>query len=149
MLHARHGTEGTVGPYTAPGRDLACCQPTQSSLRDHGSTHGTATTSMRQCHNYSEETEFSSPWVVTINGDESGTLRGKAALRAFWEKCLALAPGARLELLYVLTGVDTITLVYRHHGRLQLIEAETMAFQEDGRVVRTILHYCEHPPRAT
>jgi len=70
---------------------------------------------------YSEETEFSSPWVVTINGDQSGTLRGKAALRAFWEKCLALAPGARLELLYVLTGVDTITLVYRHHGRLQLI----------------------------
>jgi len=60
---------------------------------------------------YSEETEFSSPWV--------------------------------------LTGVDTITLVYRHHGRLQLIEAETMAFQEDGRVVRTVLHYCEHPPRAT
>lgn len=97
---------------------------------------------------YSEETEFSSPWVVTINGDQSGTLRGKAALRAFWEKCLALAPGARLELLYVLTGVDTITLVYRHHGRLQLIEAETMAFQEDGRVVRTVLHYCEHPPRA-
>jgi len=98
---------------------------------------------------YSEETEFSSPWVVKINGDQSGTLRGKAALRAFWEKCLALAPGARLELLYVLTGVDTITLVYRHHGRLQLIEAETMAFQEDGRVVRTVLHYCEHPPRAT
>jgi hypothetical protein len=31
-----HRFEGTVGPYTAPGRDLACCQPTRSSLRDHG-----------------------------------------------------------------------------------------------------------------
>src|SRR5438093_10074183 len=98
---------------------------------------------------YSEETEFSSPWVVTINGDQSGTLRGMAALRAFWEKCIALAPGARLELLYVLTGVDTITLVYRYHGRLQLIEAETMAFLGGGPEARTVLPYRDLPSIAS
>ena len=36
VLDTDHRTEGTVGPYTAPGWDLACCQPTQNSLRDHG-----------------------------------------------------------------------------------------------------------------
>ena len=42
----------------------------------------------RVLSHYSEDFEMSSPYVVEIAGDPSGTLRGKAAVGAYWKKAL-------------------------------------------------------------
>lgn len=41
---------------------------------------------------YSEGIVFKSPRVITVAGEASGTLRGKAAVRAYWAKILERRP---------------------------------------------------------
>ena len=48
--------------------------------------------------------------------EPSGTLRGKAAVRAYWAKGLALPPTIKFELLADHAGVNRLGLVYRSVG---------------------------------
>ena len=57
--------------------------------------------------------------------EPSGTLRGKAAVRAYWAKGLALPPPIKFELLAVHAGVNRLGLVYRSVGRRFGIEILT------------------------
>ena len=70
---------------------------------------------------YSDDTEFSSPFVQQLSAEPSGVLRGKRALRAFWEHALNSdaaieearpRPPFRLTLLHVLLGHNSVCLVY-------------------------------------
>ncbi|HLL21620.1 MAG TPA: nuclear transport factor 2 family protein [Kofleriaceae bacterium] len=80
---------------------------------------------------YTEDVTFSSPLVVSIAGEPSGTLHGKAALRAYWTKGLAMLPDLHFELQDVLAGVDALTLYYRgHRGNV----AETFQLDTSGHV---------------
>lgn len=89
-------------------------------------------------HHYREDVEFSSPLIVKIASEPSGTLRGKPAVRAYWQKGLALIPNLHFELLHVLTGIAAITLVYRGHRGLV---AESFWLDERGRVYRASACY--------
>ena len=71
-------------------------------------------------------------------GERSGTLRGKSAVRAYWEKALSRVPGLRFELQDVLTGVDAITLYYRGHRGTS---AESFHFDPTGKVDRAFACY--------
>ena len=88
---------------------------------------------------YAENTEFSSPFVAELAGEPSCLLRGKLALRSFWEKTLAMVPHFQLELLHAFGCVDGICLVYR--GLYDLVEAETMVFDANGQVAQTRYHF--------
>ncbi len=83
--------------------------------------------------------ELTSPIVTKLLGDESGTVRGKDALRGYFEKGLAAYPDLRFEMLGVFTGVNSIVLYYaRHNGPLG---AELMVLNGEGKIERVIAHY--------
>ena len=88
---------------------------------------------------YAEDFEMSSPVIIQVAGEPSGTLRGKAAVGAYWKKALGLIPDLRFELLSVLAGVDSITLYYK--GARGRLAAEVFHFGPDRTVVRAFAHY--------
>ena len=93
----------------------------------------------RVLSHYAEDFEMSSPYIVQIAGEASGTLRGKAAVGAYWKKALELVPDLRFELIAVLVGVDSITLHYK--GARRRLVAEVFHFGSDGKVARAFAHY--------
>jgi hypothetical protein len=88
---------------------------------------------------YADDFEMSSPVIVQVAGEPSGTLRGKAAVGAYWKKALGLIPDLQFELLSVLAGVNSITLYYR--GARGRLAAEVFHFGQDNRVARAFAHY--------
>ena len=87
---------------------------------------------------YVEDVEFRSPFVISIAGEESGVLKGKTRLRAYWKTALTMLPALRFELLDVLTGVDSLTIHYRgHRGRV----TETFLVDDARRVVAATACY--------
>ena len=88
---------------------------------------------------YTDDFEMTSPLIVQRMREQSGRLKGKAAVRPYWAQGLAAYPPLRFELLQVLAGVDSIVLYYRN-ARGQYC-AETLTFNLDGKVVRGCAHY--------
>lgn len=99
----------------------------------------------RILEHYAEDVEFTSPYVVRIAGEPSGTLIGKHALRAYWAKGLAMLPDLHFTPIETLVGVDAVTLVYRGHRG---VVAETFRFDPTGRVCSATACYGleERPP---
>ena len=89
---------------------------------------------------YEDDFEMSSPVIAKLVGEASGTLRGKAAIRAYWSKALAAAPSLRFELLSVLAGVNSLAVYYKGHRGLA---AEVLHFGASGKVSKAFAHYAE------
>jgi ketosteroid isomerase-like protein len=83
---------------------------------------------------YADDFEMSSPLVAQRLGDPRGVVKGKKAVRAYWEPSLAAEPPLEFELIDLLVGIDSITLYYRNVGRR--VVAETLLFGECRRAVR-------------
>lgn len=95
----------------------------------------------RVLERYADEVEVSSPLVVSVGGETSGVLRGKAALRAFVGKVLARFPDLRFTRLGAYAGVSSVMVRYR--GVLDMSVAETFVFDGAGRIVRSLGHVNE------
>jgi len=93
----------------------------------------------RVLSHYAEDFEMSSPVIIQIAGEPSGTLRGKAAVGAYWKKALDLIPDLRFELLSVLSGVGSITLCYK--GARGRLAAEVFHFGADRKITQAFAHY--------
>lgn len=91
---------------------------------------------------FSDNFEFSSPYIQQFSGETSGVLTGKEAVRAYWTAALSRLPNLRFELVEVLTGVNCITILYRGHRGLT---AEVLQLGEDGRAVRGQAFYSSEP----
>jgi ketosteroid isomerase-like protein len=87
---------------------------------------------------YTADFEMASPIIATIMNEVSGTLHGKEAIRAYWEKALAQLPELRFELVNVFVGAASATITYRGHRGLS---AEVFWFNAEGRVYRAAAHY--------
>lgn len=92
----------------------------------------------RVLSHYSDQFEMSSPVIVQIAGEPSGTLKGKDAVGAYWAKALKLVPDLRFELLTTLIGVNSITLYYKG---VRGLAAEVFHFGPDRKVERAYAHY--------
>lgn len=88
---------------------------------------------------YAEEIELTSPIVIKLLGDESGTVRGKDALRGYFEKGLAVHPDLRFEMIEVFTGVNSIVLYYKRRNGPP--GAEMMVLNREDKIERVIAHY--------
>ena len=77
--------------------------------------------------------KMSSPVIIQIAGEPSGTLKGKDAVGAYWAKALSLIPDLRFELVTTLIGVNSITLYYKGPRGLS---AEVFHFGPDQKVLR-------------
>lgn len=89
---------------------------------------------------YTDNFEMSSPVIVKLTGEDSGTLKGKAAIGAYWTKALRLNPGLHFELVNALWGINSVTLYYRGPRGLS---AEVFHFNAEGKVVRAYAHYMQ------
>lgn len=87
---------------------------------------------------YAEDFEMSSPVITQITGEKSGTLKGKNAVRAYWEKALSMIPTLHFELLNSYSGVNSIIIQYKGHRGMS---AEVFFFDGEGKVIRAYAHY--------
>ena len=89
---------------------------------------------------YAGDIEFSSPAVIDVTREPTGTLRGKKSLREYFAKAMDKYPNLGFELLHILTGVNSVTILYRslHRGSLG---AEVMTLNDEGKVSQVTVHY--------
>ena len=88
---------------------------------------------------YSDQFEMSSPKIIQIAGEPSGTLKGKKAVGSYWSRALELIPDLRFELVTTLIGVNSITLYYKGAGGR--LAAEVFHFGPDHKVSKANAHY--------
>jgi hypothetical protein len=93
----------------------------------------------RVLSHYAEDFEMSSPVIIQVAGEPSGTLKGKAAVGGYWRRALDLVPDLQFELLSVLAGVSSIILYYK--GARGRLAAEVFHFGPDQKVIRAFAHY--------
>ena len=89
---------------------------------------------------YTDDFEMSSPVIVQLMGEPSGTLRGKAAVRDYWARALARIPDLHFELVGVYAGAASVVVHY--HGP-RGASAEVFWFNGEGKVYRAAAHYAE------
>ncbi len=88
---------------------------------------------------YAEDVVLVSPVAMKLlNGD--GSVRGKAALRAYFQRGLDAYPNLRFELLDTLWGLETIVLYYRNNVRGNKT-AEVMRLSPAGKVAEIWANY--------
>jgi hypothetical protein len=88
---------------------------------------------------YTDDFEMTSPFIVKVAGEPSGTLHGKAAVGVYWGRMLEKFPELHLELIEVCFSVETIAIYYR--TILNRRSVEWFWFAPDGKVRKSIGHY--------
>lgn len=91
---------------------------------------------------YSDDIEFSSPFVIKLMGNEEGSIIGKEALREYFLKGLSAYPELKFELIDILPGVQSVTLYYVSVNNLRA--AEVMHINSDGKISKVLAHYSEN-----
>ena len=87
---------------------------------------------------YSDDFVMSSPRIAIVVGDESGVLKGKGAIGAYWKRALELIPELQFELIYFFVGADSLVVYYE--GVRGLV-AEVFFFDSAGKVIRSAANY--------
>jgi hypothetical protein len=93
----------------------------------------------RVLSHYGDDFEMSSPFIVQIAGEPSGSLSGKVAVGGYWGKALKLIPDLHFELVSVLVGVGSVTIYYKGGGGR--LAAEVFFFDANQKVSRAVAHY--------
>jgi ketosteroid isomerase-like protein len=75
---------------------------------------------------FADDVSARSPLIEARRPGSGGVLHGRAAVLAYYEEGLGLAPELRFELVEVLRGVDQITIVYRNHVACLVAEMLTL-----------------------
>jgi hypothetical protein len=88
---------------------------------------------------YSDDFEMRSPYIRHF-GVAAGILKGKTAIRPYWERGLESRPRQEFALKKVLIGVDSIAIYYRSVTHRKLV-VEVLTFNEQLQVVAASAHY--------
>lgn len=93
----------------------------------------------RVLSHYTDDFEMSSPLIIQLMNEPSGTLKGKENIRQYWQKGLEKNPQLNFELSDVLIGANSLTMLYRNHKEIQV--AEVLVFNSDGKAFQASAHY--------
>jgi ketosteroid isomerase-like protein len=93
----------------------------------------------RILEHYSDDVVLVSPVAVERLGDPAGTVRGKAALRAYFKMGLDAYPKLRFRLEDVMWGVRTVVLYYANQRGT--MTGEFMEIDEAGKICRVVANY--------
>lgn len=88
---------------------------------------------------YSDDFEMASPFIASLAGEPTGTLRGKDAVGAYWREALDHFPDLRFELTGVYAGVNSVAIHYE--GVRGIRACEVLILGEDGLVTKAVAHY--------
>ncbi len=61
---------------------------------------------------YTNDFEMSSPFIAKTMNEATGTLKGKEAIGAYWQRALEAMPDLHFELIEILLGVDSVAIYY-------------------------------------
>lgn len=88
---------------------------------------------------YADDIVLVSPVAVERLGDPTGTVRGKAALRAYFGKGLETYPNLRFDLKDVMWGVRSVVLYYANQRGT--MTGEFMEIDAAGKISRVVANY--------
>lgn len=83
---------------------------------------------------YDDDVSMTSPHIPGVTGEPSGTLAGKAPVRAYWRRGLDLVPNMHFILLDVFSGVDSLAVYYSSNLRDATV-VEVLTVGATGRYV--------------
>jgi ketosteroid isomerase-like protein len=81
---------------------------------------------------FHEDVLFSSPVAARVLPETGGVVRGKAALRDYWQTALAQLPDLRFEVIGVYRGQSLLVINYRNHRG----ESVNEVLMFDGDLIR-------------
>ncbi|MEJ2060352.1 MAG: nuclear transport factor 2 family protein [Gammaproteobacteria bacterium] len=93
---------------------------------------------------YADEVTLTSPVVISVLNDPSGTVIGKDALRAYFKRGLEVHPDLNFELVDTLWGLSSVVLYYlnqKYVDQRRTMTAEFMELNEAGKVIRVVANY--------
>jgi ketosteroid isomerase-like protein len=88
---------------------------------------------------YADDFQMTSPFIVTMMNEPTGTINGIEKVRAYWAQALERLPDLHFDLIEVLASVDSITIYY--HAVLGKRAAEVFFFDDNAKVRRAVAHY--------
>src|SRR3954470_15606482 len=71
---------------------------------------------------YAEDSEMTSDKILALGLDGSGTLRGKAQLRAYWGLALQRLPDLHFDLIDIFVSPDSIVVLYQNERGAKICE---------------------------
>jgi ketosteroid isomerase-like protein len=71
---------------------------------------------------YDENTVMTSDRIPMLGFDESGTVRGKDTLRAYWSKALGLVPNLHFSLIELFVSPDSVVVFYENERGKRICE---------------------------
>ena len=95
----------------------------------------------RVLSHYSGDFEMSSPFIVQLEGEPTGRLKGRARVGAYWRRALERFPDLKFTLLEVHEGANSV--VIRYSNQAGRIACEVFEFDGSGLVSRAAAHYLE------
>jgi len=88
---------------------------------------------------YSDDIVLTSPVAAKLLGDPAGTVKGKVALRAYFQKGLEFYPQLRFDLVDVMWGISSVVLYYTNQNSTK--SGEFMEVGKDGKITRVVANY--------
>ncbi len=88
---------------------------------------------------YDNDVIFSSPFIERLRAGADGSVRGRAALSAYFQAALSKFPDLHFNLRGVFSGTNALTLVYESVNGL--LAAETMLLDDKFLVHRVWAQY--------
>jgi ketosteroid isomerase-like protein len=88
---------------------------------------------------YSEDVVLVSPVAAKLLGDPAGTVKGTAALRAYFQRGLEFYPQLKFDLIDVMWGLSSVVLYYTNQNSTK--SAEFMEVNADGKISRVVANY--------
>lgn len=88
---------------------------------------------------YTEDFEMTTPLIVSVMNEPTGTLKGKEHVGNYWRKAMIKYPDLKFELLDVLYSVSSITIYYT--TILNKKAVEFFLLNDTGKAYKAIAHY--------
>src|SRR6185295_14125211 len=132
--------DGARRPRTADsGKDPMLKEEQVRELADHWVTAWNSHDMDRIMAHYDDAVVLISPVAAKMLGDPTGKVAGKAALRSYFERALAVYPNLRFDLVDVMWGLQSVVLYYTNQRGSKT--GEYMEIGPSGKVSRVVANY--------
>ena len=91
---------------------------------------------------YSDDFEMTSDKIPALGFDASGTLRGKANVRAYWSKALSMITGLHFELIDTYVSPDSIVVFYQNERGHKI--CEYLRLNAEGKIKQGSANHLTH-----
>jgi hypothetical protein len=88
---------------------------------------------------YAQDIVLISPIAAKLLNDPAGTVRGRQALRVYFQKGLEAYPQLRFELIEVMWGLSSVVLHYVNQKGTK--SGEFMEMDAEGKIVKVVANY--------